>query len=49
MLYEVITVSDFVQKNIAAVGRLESALAAAVGTGEGTFDMPEKLAFQQVV
>ena len=40
-------VADFVQKDIAPVGRLEAALAMGVGPGEGALDVAEELAFQQ--
>ncbi|MNE86294.1 hypothetical protein D3C80_1833790 [compost metagenome] len=39
-------VADFVEKQGAAIGRIEQALMIAVGAGEGAFAVTEQLAFQ---
>ncbi|MNH10705.1 hypothetical protein D3C79_701920 [compost metagenome] len=39
--------ADFVEKQRAAIGRIETPGAVTVGTGEGTFDVAEQLAFGQ--
>ena len=42
-----IGLADFVQKQRAAVGQLECALAVTIGSSEGSFDMAEEFRFQE--
>ncbi|MNT85065.1 hypothetical protein D3C72_2251840 [compost metagenome] len=39
--------ADFVEKQRAAIGRIETSGAVTVGPREGTFDVAEQLAFGQ--
>src|SRR5271157_4944748 len=44
-----VDVADLIEKQGAVVGLLEPADAISIGAGEGSFDVAEELAFQQVL